>query len=328
MPANLTPDYKAAEERFKAAKDTDDRIAALEEMLATVPKHKGTEKIQADIKAKLAKLRREPRKKGGGRHVDVAHVPREGAAQVVVLGVANAGKSRLVGRLTNADTRVADYPYTTLKPQSGMLAFEDVKIQLVDLPALGKDSPAAWVPQVARYADMAIVVIDLGAPDPAVQFSEVRDLLAERKVVLVPRLEPGMADEPPVRRLPAVILANKIDAPDARDVLALVVEEIGGSWEILGGSAATGEGLDVLGPLLYARLDLVRVYSKQRGKDPAGEPFVLLRGSTVMDLAERIHKDVAQGFKFARVWGSRGIEGLRVARDYVLEDKDIVEITH
>ncbi len=328
MPANLTPEFKAAEERYKAAKDVQEKIECLEQMLATVPKHKGTEKIQADIKSKLSKLRRQPRKKSGGRRQDIAHVPREGAAQVVVLGAANSGKSSLVGRLTQAEPKVAEYPFTTLRPQPGMMPFEDILIQLVDLPALGEESPAPWVPQVARYSDAALVVIDLGAPDPAVQLAEVLRSLEERKVILVPELDPGHEDAPPVRHLPTLVVANRLDGEDAHDVLALVREEVPGPWRIGGVSALTGEGLEELGRELYDLLGLVRVYSKLRGKKPEKTPFVLRRGQTVTDFAGQIHKDVIKHFKFARVWGRSGFDGQRVSRDYVLEEGDIIEITH
>jgi ribosome-interacting GTPase 1 len=328
MPANLTPEFKAAEERYKAAKDVQEKIECLEQMLATIPKHKGTEKIQADIKSKLSKLRRQPRKKSGGRRQDVAHVPHEGAGQVVVLGAANAGKSSLVGRLTQAEPRVAEYPFTTLRPQPAMMPYEDILIQLVDLPALGEDSPAPWVPQVARYADAALVIVDLGAPDPVVQFEGVLSALEERKVILVPALEPDHEDVPPVRHLPAHVVANRIDGQDARELLSLVREEMGGGWTLHAVSAVTGEGLEGLGRALYELLGLVRVYSKLRGKKPESTPFVLRRGQTVTDFASQIHKDVVEHFKFARVWGRSGFDGQRVSRDYVLEEGDIVEITH
>jgi ribosome-interacting GTPase 1 len=328
MPANLTPEFKAAEDRYKAARSVEEKIECLELMLATVPKHKGTEKIQADIKSKLAKMRRQPRKKGAARRQDPAHVPREGAGQVVVLGMANSGKSSLVGRLTGAEPRVADYPFTTLRPQPAMMPYGDIQIQLVDLPALGSESPAPWVPQVARYADAGLVVLDLGASDPGVQFRSICEALSERKVVLVARLEPGREDVPPLRHLPAVVVANKLDAPGDEEIVGLVREEIGSGWSVHGVSAATGMGLDALPGVLYGLLGLVRVYSKLRGKKPESAPFVLRKGQTVIEFAGLIHRDVASQFKFARVWGRGGLEGQRVSRDYVPEEGDIIEITH
>jgi hypothetical protein len=329
MPANLTPDFLAAEARYKSAKSVEEKLECLEEMLATVPKHKGTEKIQADIKAKLAKLRRAPRKKGASRRTDPTHVPREGAAQVVVLGAANAGKSRLVDALTKAEPRVADYPYTTMVPQPAMMPFEDIMIQLVDLPALEKDSPVPWVGQVARYADGALILLDMGAPDPVVQLREMIAALADRKVQVVDRRgrdEVGDEEDSPIVKLPALVFANRIDVPDGPGVLSLVREELGPEWDIRPVSAATGEGLETVGPALYDLLDLVRVYSKERGKKPESAPFVLRRGDTVLDLAGQIHKDFVEGFQFARVWGGSGFDGQRISRDYVLEEGDVVEI--
>lgn len=327
MPANLTPEFKAAEERYKAARSVEEKIECLEEMLATVPKHKGTEKIQADIKTKLAKMRRQPRRKAGGRRQDIAHVPREGAAQVVIIGAANAGKSQLVGRLTKAEPRVAEYPFTTLKPQPAMMPFEDILIQLVDLPAIGKDSPAPWVPQVVRYADAGLVLLDLGAPDPVIQFAEIREVLGERKVILVPRLDPAFEDAPPLKHLPCLVVANRVDREDGRGLVELVREELDDGWELMAASARTGEGLDALRGAIYELLGLVRVYSKLRGRKPEKTPFVLRRGETVIDFAGQIHKDMVTHFKFARVWGRSCVDGQRVSRDYVLEEGDVVEIT-
>lgn len=327
MPANLTADYKAAEEKYRAAADLEEKIAALEEMLATVPKHKGTEKIQADIKAKLAKAKKQPAKKSTGHHVDVAYVKKEGAGQVAVLGLANSGKSQLVTRLTKAECRAAPYPFTTLVPQSGMLEHMDVTIQLVDLPAAGKDSPVPWVPQSARMADAGMVVLDLGGADPAVEWREIVGSLEEKKITLVPTRDLVVEMPPPAKTLPSIVIANRLDAPDARDVLELLRAEIGGAWIVIGASAVTGEGCEAVGPALWDLLGMVRVYAKLRGKKPETEPFVFKMGETVMGFAEKIHRELATQFKFARVWNEHGTDGMRVPRDYVIKDGDIIEIT-
>jgi hypothetical protein len=327
MPANLTPDYISAETRYKAAKTVEDKIACLEEMLATVPKHKGTEKIQADIKGKLAKMRRAPRKKGAARRADPAHVPKEGAAQVVVLGAANAGKSQLVAALTKAEPKVAEYPFTTLVPLPAMMAYEDILLQLVDLPALGADSPVTWVPQAVRNADAALIVIDVGAPDPAVQLREIFEALEERKIELVQgRIERDAQIAPDRRRLASLMVANRMDLPDSSEMLELVREEMGISHDIIEISALTGEGLPLIAPALYSLLGLVRVYSKLRGKKPENNPFVLRQGQTVLDFAQQIHKDLVSEFSFAKVWGKSGYDGQRISRDYEVQEGDIIEI--
>src|SRR5437762_1488373 len=116
MPANLTPQYMDAERRFKEAQSVTDKIAALEEMMATIPKHKGTEKLQADLKKKMSAFRKESEqaKKGGRRESFV--VEREGARQLALAGCPNSGKSQLLRALTHATPEVAEYPYTTRMP--------------------------------------------------------------------------------------------------------------------------------------------------------------------------------------------------------------------
>jgi len=147
MPANLTPQYKQAEERFRAAATHDEKLDALREMIALLPKHKGTEKLYADLKKRLAKLEEEGAHthRGATRHDDPGHVRREGAGQWVLVGPPNAGKSALLAALTNAHPEVAPYPFTTRVPLPGMMAFEDLLVQLVDTPPVSPQHAEAWL---------------------------------------------------------------------------------------------------------------------------------------------------------------------------------------
>ena len=130
MPANLTPQYLEAELKFKQAKTTPDKIKALEVMMAVIPKHKGTERLRGQLKSRMAKLKEELQKRPTvGRAEQVYNIKREGAAQVVLLGLPNSGKSSLLSRITNASSEVADYPFTTQKPVPGMMKFENLQIQ-------------------------------------------------------------------------------------------------------------------------------------------------------------------------------------------------------
>src|SRR5262245_42263544 len=178
MPANLTPQYMEAEKRFKHAQDVQEKIAALEEMMATIPKHKGTEKLQADLKKKMSALRKESEqvKKGGRRETFV--VEREGARQLALVGAPNAGKSQLVRSLTHATPEVADYPYTTRSPIPGMMTFQNVRFQLVDLPPISPEYMESWVAQVIRNADAVLWVVDLANDDVLDKLDETRSLLA------------------------------------------------------------------------------------------------------------------------------------------------------
>jgi len=321
MPANLTPDFMAADKKFKAATTPQERLSALEEMLATIPKHKGTEKMQADIKRRIAKLRNETqRRRGAARGKPFYLVDKEGAGQLALVGAPNAGKSSLLAALTNAEPEVADYPFTTRVPLPGMTTYENVQIQLVDLPPITADFQEGWLYAIIRTAHAALLVVDLGADDLLEQTEGVLALLAQANIHLV--AEPH---EPQQKR--AIVIANKLDAHGAADRLALFREFIGDRLTVLPVSAKAGTGLDALREASYKLLGVIRVYSKPPGKKAdMSAPFILPRGSTVLDAAEAIHKDFVKKLRFARLWGRDGYQGQMVGRDHVLEDGDVLEI--
>jgi ribosome-interacting GTPase 1 len=324
MPANLTPDYRRAEERFRAAKTVEDKIAALEEMLRVMPKHKGTDGLQGDVKARLAKLRKQPAKKG--THAAVHLVVREGAGQVSLVGPTNTGKSALVSALTHAKPEVAAWPFTTREATPGMMRFQDVGIQLVDLPPLGEEHVEPWVWDMARRADLLWIVV---TPENAFdEHALVVRLLASKAIdalpARVPRPEAGAGGR--VQR-PALVVLTGADRPGATQDAEIVDQLLEGNWPIVCVSATTGAGLELLARRTFAALDQIRVYTKQPGKHAdRSAPFTLDRGSTVGDLAERIHKDVRAAMKFARVWGPSAYDGQSVHADHVLAEGDVVEI--
>ncbi len=326
MPANLTPEYFHAEKRFKAAQTGSEKLDALEEMLATIPKHKGTEKMQADIKRRIAKVRGELQHKGGpARGAAVPYIEKQGAGQVVLVGAPNTGKSLLVRKLTHATPEVADYPFTTRLPSPGMMPFEDIQIQLVDLPPIHPESSENWVPQVIRYADAALLVVDLAAPDLLDEIETTVGQLERSKILL--------RDQPPLERpagciaLPTLVVANKLDIPGAAENAAVLAELYRGPFPMISVSAKSGEALEDLKRAIFTRLDILRVYTKAPGKKADyTAPYVLKRGSTVVTLAERVHKDLAQSLRYARVWGHGKFEGQMVQRDYMLLDRDVIEL--
>jgi ribosome-interacting GTPase 1 len=323
MPANLTPEYLAADKKFKEAASPEARLTALEEMLRTIPKHKGTEKMQADLKRRIAKFRAEAqRRKGAARAKPFYHVEREGAGQVVLIGAPNAGKSSILAALTNATPEVAAYPFTTRMPLAGMAAFEDVQIQLVDLPPVSPESAEGWLFAIIRSADGALLVVDLADPDVLVSTEATLDLLAASNVTLIP---PDLPRGP--NMVPAVIAAAKLDAPGAGETLAVFKEFYGDRLPVLPISAEQDVNLGELRRTMFAMLRLVRVYSKKPGKKPDLDvPYILKRGTTVLDAAAVVHKDFAEGLRFARLWRPGAIDGLMVGREHVLEDGDILEL--
>lgn len=325
MPANLTPVYREAEAKYKAAVTREEKMAALEEMLRVIPKHKGTEHLQADLRSRLSKLRQEPSKKKPGKGPS-HRIPREGAGQVVLVGIPNSGKSSLVKALTHADPEVAPYPMTTLKACPGMMAYEDVAFQLVDLPPLCHEHVEPWVYDLVRASDLVWLVISSRAPLQGLEV--VEELLSGKAIGLFPAgSDRPTAPRPGWTYKPAILVVTGMDQPGARDDLDALGELVELPWPVVTVSTTTEEGMDGLGPACYRALDIMRIYSKEPRKDPdLSRPFTLPRGSTVADLARAIHKEIAQGIKFARVWGTSAFDGQSVHEQHVLEEGDVVEL--
>jgi uncharacterized protein len=340
MPANLTPAYRAAEAAFRSAVTREEKLAALEEMLRQVPKHKGTEKIQADIRSRIARLKKEPVKKGGARGPS-HRIPAEGAGQVVLVGPPNSGKSSLVATLTRAEPPVADYPMTTREATPGMMPFRDIAFQLVDLPPLCDEHVENWVYDLVRAGDLAWLVVSISDPLDGVEV--VERLLAAKAICLRPAAcgpqgsgpaadGPPEGDDDPDPRpgwtyLPALLVVTGMDRPGARDDLDVLGELMPRAWPCVAVSARTGEGMATLGERTFDALDIIRVYTREPGHEPdLDRPFTLPAGATVGDLARSIHGEVAEGLKFARIWGAAAFDGQRVNRDHTLADGDVVEL--
>ena len=330
MPANLTPQYLEAERRFRQASTPDEQLEALEAMMATIPKHKGTEHMRADIRRRMAKIRTEAARarKSGAKGPTWHHVPREGAGQVALVGAPNAGKSRLLAALTNANPVVAPYPFSTRTPLPGMVPFEDIKIQLVDLPPIAPETAEPWLFALIRQADGALLVADLADDDLLASMDAVMALSAEGRV----EFGRGRGHQGAV---PTLLVAAKGDAPDASVRLELLREAYGARFEILPVAAEAGEGLERLKHELFRMLGVIRVYTKAPGRRAdKSVPFVFRRGITVEEAAAVVHKDFAERLKYARVWGSAGsagfggraYEGQMVQREHVLEDGDVLEL--
>jgi ribosome-interacting GTPase 1 len=326
MPANLTPEYKRAEERLRAAKNPAEKLEALEEMLRVMPKHKGTDGLQADIKARIAKLKAQPASKVG-KSSFTHMVTREGAGQVALVGPPNAGKSALVAALTHAEPEVADYPFTTREAIPGMMRFENIAIQLVDLPPLSDQHVEPWVFDIVRCADLCWLVVDGRWALEGI--ADTERLLEARHVTLRPAGQ-GPAPIQDERAVPkdALLVVTNLDRRDVGDAIDAIDDLLERRWPLCAVSTIAGTGLESLRQRTFHALDIIRVHTKQPGKPPdlTGTPFTLPRGSTVADLAARIHKDLLAHMKFARAWGKNVFDGQTVHRDHVLADGDVVEI--
>ena len=324
MPANLPPHYFEAEKVFREAKDPLAKIAALEEMLAIMPKHKGTDHLRAELRGRIAKLTQQAAKKSGARRASLV-IEKEGAAQLALVGLPNAGKSQLIAAITNASPPVADYPFTTHQALPGMMEFENIKIQLIDTPPLAPQAIEFWMPPLLRRADALLVIVDLSA-DPLEQMAAITEQLKKMRV-LIGEGDTELDPEFTVWHQKALVIGNKIDADKAARNYAALKAEYEGRFPLIAISAAEGKGLEELKAKIYEVLDIIRVYTKAPGKKPdPTDPIILKRGSTLADAAEEVHKDFRAKMKYARIWGSGKHDGVMAKRDHVLEDGDIIEL--
>ena len=312
MPANLPPQYFEAEKKFRLAKNPADKIVAVEEMLAIMPKHKGTDHLRAELRRRIAKLTQVSEKKAATQRASML-IDKEGAAQVVVIGLPNAGKSQLVSRVTNASPTVAEYPFTTHIATPGMMEFENIQIQLIDTPPLTEQSIEWWLPHMIRRADALLLVVDLSSA-PLAQVEAIFIELESRKVEIGDKVK-------------ALIVGNKLDLATASENYLALKNKYEGQLPIIAVSAKEGVGLEELKRKIYQLLDIIRVYTKAPGKKPEfDDPIILDRGSTLEDAAASVHKDFAAKLKYARIWGSGKHDGIMAKRDHILQDGDIIEL--
>jgi len=329
MAVNLTPQYHEAEAEYKRAQTADERLACLQKMWREVPKHKASEKLQAELKKKISAAREESEErhqKGGKKAGPSSKVARQGAGQVIVLGPPNAGKSRLLTRLTRATPEVAPYPFTTREPHVGMMDWEDVKVQLIDTPPITPDFLEGYLSSMVRTADAALLMVDLADDDAPFTAEAVLDRLAQAKTVLTGR-NPEAMDDLTIEYVRTLLVANKIDADGAADRLEIVREMFGDRFPLHVISAEHGTGLEELRTAIFQFLNVIRVYTKKPGK-PADmtSPFTVPEGSTLIELATHVHRDFEEKLKSARVWGTVVFDGQSVPRDHVLHDRDVVEL--
>ena len=316
MPANLTPQYLEADKRYKQAKTNEEKIAGLQEMMALIPKHKGTEKMRADMKSRISKLLKMKGQKSQTHHAIWYHFEKQGAGQVAVFGTPNVGKSSIVKILTGCQTEIAPYPFTTTIPITGMLIYEDVQIQLIDTPPLTEDSPP-WLFHILRTADSIVWVIDVSSDD-----------LLENTELTIRRLKETNlypSSENPSVEKKVIIVVNKIDEINALFGLEILKELIGNK-PVLQVSVNRGIGLGDLKTKIFESLEVIRVYTKPQGKQPdLTDPVILKRGSTVLDSAKTLHKEFAEKLKYARLWDNKQHNGQMVERSHILKDKDLIE---
>ncbi|MCH1771660.1 MULTISPECIES: TGS domain-containing protein [Metallosphaera] len=354
MVTNLPAEAKTKWLRVMDAKTPEEKIKAIQDFLSSVPKHKGTENLVYWAKRRLSELREESEKqrrksKGGGLSF---FVEKEGAGQVLVLGREEL-KNPLVRRLTNVKQDPKDYPVPA------MTFFEDAPIQLVNPPQIILDSRliVSKLLGLARNADSILFVVEdqeeftrmreflennnilLGKPKGKVIIERFRSSKEGLRIVMMGKLTGTTEDQ--VKnylrefgiKSAVVKIVGEVTLDDVEKSLfeaitfkPAVVASVR-PFQVPGIPVVNVADLDVLRRELYLSLDVIRIYTKEPMEEPTKDPMFMKRGSTVMDVAQKLHSQLSENFKYARVWGkSARFPGQRVGEDHVLEDKDIVEI--
>ena len=328
MPANLTPQYQKAEDEYRRAQSADERLRCLEQMLQLIPKHKGTEKLQADIKSRIRETRDdvEQEKKASAKKGPSYRFPRQGAGRVILLGAPNSGKSRILESLTKAHPNVADFPFATHEPLPGMMDWEDTTVQLIDTPPISDSHFEAYMTNLVRVADAAVLTFDGRSDDAIEETMTVIQKLEARKTRLSDRT--GFDEEDfSILHVRTLMVVTHGGDTDAETRLEFYREAGGRQFETLIVDLDEIDDVESLRNAVYDSLGVVRAYTKRPGKP--GEfvdPFSLPAGGTVEDLACLVHREMAEKLKFARIWGSSAHEGQSVGKDHQLADRDMVEL--
>ncbi len=329
MPANLPPQYYELERAFKEENDPREKLRMAEELLRIMPKHKGTTKLQGEMKTKISKLKKlidsGGEKTHGAKNAPTHdHVEKEGAAQIILIGPPNSGKSSLVDALTHAKPLVADYPYSTREPLAGMTTYDTVQLQLIDTPPISSELFETYMSSLIRQADIVLLVADLASETMKEDIEFILHALEEKRI----ELKKDKAEKPEDPRFSfknTVICAHK-EYEDEDGSKQSQLTEMFPDFKIAVTSILDEESLTRLQKLLFEAIGKIRIYTKPVGHDPDfHDPIVIPIGGTVEDAAFALHRDIARKLKFAKIWGEGKFDGQKVQADFVLSDKDIVE---
>lgn len=329
MAANLTPQYLVAEAKYRAARTPAEELAALEEMWRELPKHKSSEKIQAELKKKLSAARKAVQQGGkkGAAKADPFSIPKSGAGQTVLIGTPNVGKSSLVGGLTHAHVKITDYPFGTSMPVPGMVPYEDIQIELIDTPPITAEHVPTGSAGLWHAADALLIVADLSSDTLLEDVETCLQHLAEHRMALTsgPRERPQEPEAP--LKIPGLVLANKFDVTGAGENLELLRQCYDTRLRIEPLSTRDASLMARVPGLLFELIRVIRVYAKPPGRKPdLAEPFVLPAGSDVHTLSHRVFGGFAHQVKAARLWGHGVADGQNVQLEHILHDRDIVEL--
>ena len=359
--------------------DVEEKIRKIEEEISNTPYNKATSHHIGKLKAKISKLREESLKRssssGKGRGF---YLKKSGDSTVVLVGFPSVGKSTILNQLTNAQSKIGDYEFTTLEVIPGVMKYRGAQIQIFDIPGIitgaskGKGR-GREILSVARNADLIVMVLDVfnpqhqvliltelenigirpnrAVPDVFVKKRKlggirvastlpltylddktIRSILNEygvhsadvliRQDITIDRFIDSLDES--IVYMPLLIVVNKIDLAET-PYLRELKEKMPEALYI---AADKGVMVQELREEIFNQLKLIRIYMKPQGqKADYDEPLIVRKGSTVEDVAARLHRDFLRNFRHAKIWGSSvKFPGQKVGLEHVMEDKDLLSI--
>ncbi len=356
----------------------EDRIKKIEEEIQKTPYNKATSHHIGKLKAKLSKLKEESlQRSSSGTKGRGFHVKKSGDSTVVLVGFPSVGKSTLLNDLTNANSKIGDYEFTTLEIIPGIMEYEGAKIQIFDIPGIitgaskGKGR-GKEILSVTRNADLILIVLDVFNPQHVNVIIEelknigIRPNQTRSDVTVKPKKLGGLTvsstvelthiDEKTIRSIlneygihsadilirdnvtmdqfidsldlsccyiPMLKVINKIDLVDNKYLDELKFD----MPDAIFISANKQTNIEDLKRKIFDKLALIRIYLKPQGKKADEEPLIIRKGSTVRDVANKLHRDFVRDFRHAKVWGtSVKFGGQKVGMGHVLNDKDFLRI--
>ncbi|MBN2571876.1 MAG: 50S ribosome-binding GTPase [Ignavibacteriales bacterium] len=327
MPTNLPPEYFRAEQKFKEARTDKEKIELLEELIGTIPKHKGTDKLRAEYRRKLSQLRVSAQKsKKGAKQVSEYHIEKEGAARIVIIGTSNVGKSSLVAKLSKANPDVSENPFTTWHPTPGMVEFENIQLQFIDTPPIDIDFFEPEFIELLKSSDLLLVIFDIQGY-PLQQLDKINNLLLVSKITPLNNEKINSTNQH-FFKIPILIVVNKVENEKyikEYQILEELLKDEG--WNTIPISVEQGINLKSLLQRIVKETKIIRIFSKPPGKEvDYTKPFIIKEGSTIGEFALQVHNDFYEKLKLAKVWGKGVFDGQSVGKEHLLNDGDIVEL--
>ena len=294
---NQSPFFQRAEQEYLVAETKEQKLIALKKMISLAPAHKGAENLRKQLRRRLAKLKYTNEKQAKAGKSKKQGI-KKSEMQCILVGIPNTGKSSIFNLLTNQKTKTTPTPFTTYNPKLGTIDFEDLKIQLIDIPPFPNQDTG-----MINSTDTLLITIDnLNQIETTIKHLEKSNA---KKIFIFNKVD--LLNEQEKRKINATLKSKKLN--------------------FILFSTVNPQNLEELKKIILRSFPIIRVYTKEPRKPATKTPMILKQNSTVEDVAEKILKGMSKKIKKTRIWGpSSKFAGQPVGLEHVLKDKDTIEL--